>query len=36
MRIAVDLHLLDVTDPANTKIPASEFAIARPLASLAR
>jgi hypothetical protein len=29
MRIAVDLHLLGVTDPANTKIPASEFAIAR-------
>jgi hypothetical protein len=29
MRIAVDLHLLAITDPANTKIPASEFAIAR-------
>jgi hypothetical protein len=29
MRIAVDLHLVGVTDPANTKIPASEFAIAR-------
>jgi AAA ATPase domain len=29
MRIAVDLHLLGVTNPTNTKIPASEFAIAR-------
>jgi hypothetical protein len=28
-RIAIDLHLLGVTDPANTRIPASEFAIAR-------
>ena len=29
LRIAGDLHLLGVTDPANTNIPASELAIAR-------